>query len=150
MNIIKILDKECARTLAWVNSATSKNGPNAALIGIKIEKERIAGANGFVLHTAPTPPELQKFAGKTLQFDKTPVSKNVLLEYTENEKEYPNIDAITPVDAPLASFRINPAFLVNAIADPKKPSVYIDVHPSMLVIKQGKYTAQVMLMVKRD
>lgn len=111
---INLMNKDDIKAARWLLLAASDDMQRPVLMGLKVDQDTTAAANGFVLHTGPTPNAFKDHADriirpvsdvtnpgcKTRKLPLTPQS----VDYELIDGTYPDYDQIIPQQAP--TFRI--------------------------------------------
>jgi len=124
--VIEIKTKKDAINLRWFQKAIKKTTSwgKGVLRGIFIREDGTTiSVDGYRLHQGPTPPALEKFAGKVIRFNggnviyKSPDRKYATQEL---EGKFPSTDHLFPQGLPDAAISIDKEFLMDAIEMPNE------------------------------
>ena len=157
-HIITLADKEEARAVKWLQSATSKDAARPILTTIYVKNGRTVTADGFRIHSINTPETLKEFEGKNLHPDsKIAVNPRPepFCEYPGNFPDCDQIKQLAEKSKPIVKIGLNKKFLADladmptgsnnmiilTITDPNKPVV--------ITTREEDYQAEVILMPMR-
>ena len=120
MNVVRV-SKEEARLITWLRDACLSNRDSLSLgrpllVGIAVKEDYCVSADGFRMHTTPTPEALQPFVGKVVQIDSVP-AKGGVVEVTVlgDADDYPKLDQIIPQRDPIIEFHVSPRLLASVV-----------------------------------